>query len=161
MIDNEIIVIEINDSIDIESGSYDMDKFVQLTRNLRIVELEPLLNEEEYDEDKLQTDKYFFLSVLREIFTEFRRLGDQKLEYYKGKCESCELNKNKIVHVFEGIFSKNQFGFIPVDQNNLNLGIHFCFGFTDKNGKKAQNYYSFMYLAAKKLGEFQKRGIKS
>jgi len=161
MIENEIRVIEIDDSIDIESESYDMDKFVRFTRNLQIGELEPLLNEEEYDEDKLQTDKYFFLSVLREIFAEFRRLGDEKLEYYKGKCESCELNKAKIVHTFEGTTSKQQFGFIPVDQNNPNMGIHFCFGFTDKNGKKAENYYSFMYLAAKKLGEFRKRGIKS
>ncbi|MCB9309929.1 MAG: hypothetical protein H6567_07730 [Lewinellaceae bacterium] len=161
MIENDIRVLEINDSIDIESESYEMDKFVQFTRNLQIGELEPLLDEEEYDEDKLQTDKYFFLSVLREMFTVFRRSGDDKLEYYKGKCEGCELNKNKIVHVFEGTTSKNQFGFIPIDQNNPNIGIHFCFGFTDKNGKKAENSYSFMYLAAKKLGEFQKRGIKS
>ena len=161
MLDNEIKVLEINDSINIESESYDMDKFVQFTRNLQIGELEPLLNEDEYNEEKLQTDKYFFLSVLREIFTEFRKLGDNKLEYYKGKCESCELNKNKIVHVFEGTTSKNQFGFIPVNQNNPNLGIHFCFGFTDKHGKKAENCYSFIILAAKKMREFKKRGIES
>ena len=87
MIENDIKLLEINDSIDIESESYEMDKFVQFTRNLQIGELEPLLDEEEYDEDKLQTDKYFFLSVLREMFTVFRRSGDDKLEYYKGKCE--------------------------------------------------------------------------
>ena len=158
---NEIRVIEIDDSIDLKSGTYDLDRFVQFTRNLQIEELEPLLNEEYYDEEILQTDKYFFLSVLRDIFAQFRRLGDDHLEYYRGKCESCEVNKNKIVHVFEGSTSKSQFGFIPVDQNNPNMGIHFCFGFTDKTGKKAENYHAFMLLAARKLVEFRNRGINS
>ncbi|MBK8634612.1 MAG: hypothetical protein IPN72_14005 [Saprospiraceae bacterium] len=69
---DEIRILEIKDSIDAESESYNMDEFIQFTRNLQISELEPLLNEKEYDEDKLQSDKYFFLSVLREIFSEFK-----------------------------------------------------------------------------------------
>lgn len=158
---NEIKVLEINDSIDVESESYDLNEFINFTRNLQIEELEPLLKETEYDEDKLQSDKYYSLSVLRDIFIEFRKLGDNKLIFYKGSCQKCELNKNKIVYVFEGVNSKNQFGFIPVEENNPNMGIHFCFGFTDKNGDKADNYYHFLYIAALKLGEFRKRGIKS
>ena len=158
---DEIRVLEIKDSVNFESESYDMGEFINFTKSLQIGELEPYLNEDEYNEDKLQTDKYFFLSVLREIFTEFRKLGDNKLEYYKGSCQNCELNKNKVVHVFEGSVSKKHFGFIPVEQNSPNMGIHFCFGFTDKNGQKADNYYHFMYLAAKKLGEFKQRGIQS
>ena len=119
------------------------------------------MKETEYDEDKLQSDKYYSLSVLWDIFIEFRKLGDNKLIFYKGSCQKCELNKNKIVYVFEGVKSKNQFGFIPEEENNPNMGIHFCFGFTDKNGDKAENYYHFLYMAALKLGEFRKRGIKS
>ena len=158
---NEIKVLEINDSIDVESESYDLNEFINFTRNLQIEELEPLLKETEYDENKLQSDKYYSLSVLRDIFIEFRKLGDNKLIFYKGSCQKCELNKNKIVYVFEGVNLKNQFGFIPVEENNPNMGIHFCFGFTDKNGDKADNYYHFLYMAALKLGEFRKRGIKS
>lgn len=158
---DEIRILEIKDSIDAESESYNMDEFIQFTRNLQISELEPLLNEKEYDEDKLQSDKYYFLSVLREIFSEFKKLGDNELEYYRGSCQNCELNHNKVVHVFEGMHSKSHFGFIPVVQNNPNMGFHFCFGFTDKNGQKADNCYDFMYLAASKLVEFKKRGIKS
>ena len=108
---NEIKVLEINDSIDVESESYDLNEFINFTRNLQIEELEPLLKETEYDEDKLQSDKYYSLSVLRDIFIEFRKLGDNKLIFYKGSCQKCELNKNKIVYVFEGVNSKNQFGF--------------------------------------------------
>ena len=87
------------------------------TRNLQIGELKPLLDEEEYDEDKPQTDKYFFLSVLREMFTVFRRSGDDKLEYYKGKCEGCRIKtKIKLYMSLKELLWKNQFGFIPIDQ---------------------------------------------
>ena len=107
----------------------------------------------------MQTDKYYVLSVLRDIFVKFKELGDEELDYYHGSCLSCPKNENKTVHVFEGKNSQQQFGFIP-SRYSEKMGLHFCVAFTDKTGRKSQKCGQFFLLAAMKLAEFQKRGIE-
>jgi len=137
---------------------------INLIKKLEISEIEPHINSSKEDiicDDDLQSDKYFFLSVLRDIFRKYKDLGDTELSYFRSSCSSCEQNMNKPVHVFEGNKSNSQFGFIPVNNSNNKLSFHFCLSFLNKEGGASTGSGAFIVLIAKKFNEFRIRGMNT
>lgn len=163
--ENQTVEIKTFDISD-ENFSYqeqdNISQLIDIIKSLNIREIEPYLMEGDLTNESIGSNKYFFLSVLRDIFIKFKNLGDNSLTYFKSRCYSsmCQNNHDKIVHAFEGNNSKSQFGFIPVEADDSEkLGLHFCFFFNGKNGEKTNNSCTFMLDAALKYGEFKDKGI--
>lgn len=136
-----------------ENPDNDIDKLVNLIKNFEITEIASDLNE---NIKCVTKGKYFFLSVLRDVFIEFKKKGDTELLFSKGQCNKNCYNNCPTAYQFMGNNSKETFAFVVDDTTNSIKELHFCVGFIDENGVKGDNYYGFMVLAAIKLAEMKK-----
>ena len=100
--------------------------------------------------------KYYFLSVLRDMFIEFKKKGDTELLFSTGKCNKNCYTNCPTAYQFMGNNSKETFAFVVDNTTKSIKEIHFCVGFIDENGVKGDNYWNFMLLAAQKLAEMSK-----
>ena len=149
----EALLVDIENITFQENPDTEINNLIGLIKQFEVQEIEPELEEEI---ECITAGKYYFLSVLRNVFIEFKRLGDTQLKVSKGTCgQECYGKLNK-VYQFEGNVSKETFAFV-VEENTKGIkGLHFCVGFVDENGKKGDNYYNFMLMAAIKLSEMKK-----
>lgn len=136
-----------------ENPDNDIDKLVSLIKNFEITEIASDLDE---DIQCVTKGKYYFLSVLRDVFLEFKKKGDTELLFSKGQCNRNCYNNCPTAYQFTGNNSKETFAFVVDDTTNSIKALHFCVGFIDENGVKGDNFYGFMLLAAMKLAEMKK-----
>lgn len=121
--------------------------FINKVRELNIAEIEPLLTEDSNVFYSLK--KYQFLIVLRDLFSEFKRLGDTQILIEKGTCggERCSRVSSN-VYQLKGNNSKQAI-FFGIEEDSGNLKFHGCMHFVDQEGKKGENWHKLTWFAVK------------
>lgn len=146
--------VDIDLDINFEPTNGIEKQFIDKVKELDIVEIEPLL-----EEDSLvfySLEKYQFLVMLRNLFLEFKRMGDTQILVDKGSCEGNNCTRaSKNVYQFKGNNS-NQTIFFGVQEENGNIKFHGCMSFVDQFGVKGENYQKLTWFAVKALQKLEK-----
>ena len=146
-------VIDINLEISSETTGQLETEFINKVRELDIAEIEPLLTEEDVIFHSLE--KYQFLIMLKDLFLEFKRLGDTQIIVEKGGCGSNCGRITDTVYQLKGNNSKQTI-FLGVDKEEGNLKFHGCMHFVDKFGKKGENWQRLTVFAALAMQRIEK-----
>ena len=142
IIDIETLVLE-------EEETFTLTKdFIDQVKVLGLMEIEPLLEEDVKIVGRLE--KYEFLALLRDLFNEFKKLGDTRILVSEGTCGICGAYKvNTPYSSIRGIrkvlqLKGNNSGeaayFAIQSKENESLMFKFCNGFIDKDGSKNEHF---------------------
>lgn len=153
----EIKEIDIKD-LQVVEEAFTLEKdFIERVKILGVKEIEPLLEEGVKVIGRLE--KYEFLALLRDLFIEFRKLGDTKILISEGTCGICGAYKvksqyssirpvRKVVEM-KGNHSGEAFYFALLSEDHEPLKFRICNGFVDRNGNTGEGFG-----ITSKLGEF-------
>jgi hypothetical protein len=134
--------------------SEDIDQFYKFVTNLNLSGMEPFLSED-VPADMFE-DKYFVLSVLRDMFEHCTNQGVTHFKKYESKCTFCDLGCS--VSVFEGIDSELHFALVPVKNDKDGLSFHFCWGYTNEHGAPFKKVPLIDFWGNKSL-EYEEKGF--
>ena len=127
--------------------------FIDLVKEFRIAEIEPLLEE---NTQLINEDygKYHFLAILKAIFLEYEKYGDTRIMVQRGFCsKQCYGNQDN-VYQFKGNQSGKTIAFVIDNQGELKT-FHPCSDFVDRAGNQAEDYWDLMHVVIKKIIDLQ------
>ncbi|MEM1324535.1 MAG: hypothetical protein AAGI23_01205 [Bacteroidota bacterium] len=137
-------------NFNLQEDSYSSaNELLKLMQDLNIQGIEPLISEDAVLQDIY--NKYDILAVLRNIFLEYKKLGDQEISIREGGCGStCQLNGAPVYELY-GHQSERTFAFVIREENSQIVNIHPCMSYVDKDGEKGKNGWEMFLHAAKTL----------
>jgi len=142
-------IIDITDLVISEEEIFTLEKdFIEKVQVLGIKEIEPLLEEDVKIIGRLE--KYQFLTLLRDLFIEFKKLGDTKILIEEGVCGICgarqidrrytSMRQVRKVLEMKGNNSNEKFHFAILSEEHESLIFRICNGYINKSGIKDENF---------------------
>lgn len=123
-----------------------LETLVPLIQSFQLEAIEKLLGN---DIPIMGYGKYYFLAILRDIFSEYAQLGDTHLNVYTGGCYNKCSRIHKRGYLFEGNFSKTKFSFMS-DKGEEGLRfMHFCSSITTDCGIKGDDTFTLKIIFKK------------
>jgi hypothetical protein len=149
MTETKEIDIDDFEVVDFAKSEFTLEKnFIDRVKILGINEIEPLLEEDVKVIRRLE--KWGFLALLRDLFNEFKKLGDTKIIVREGTCGICgayvvkssysSIKPVRKVIEMRGNNSKETFHFALLSQPQEALNVRICDGFIDKSGNRIDSF---------------------
>lgn len=142
-----------------ESSKNQLDEIFTLFSEMNVAGIEPLLEEKLNEDDKKPSEhdknlnKYQVLTIIRDIFLEYKKSGDTSVIIETGKCGSnCYPGS---VFNLQGNISKKNFSFIINKTNGLIKEVHYCSLFSTNDNKRRKPDLEMYINTLKKQSEFE------
>ena len=151
---NKILEVLLKDSkAESQEDKNQLEEILQLISEMNIVELEPHIDEDvnQKKEDVEQSGKYEILTVLRDLFVDFKNSGDTSVNLEMGSCYS-ECYENCNVINLCGSHSGKNFAFVIDKNDDKIMQFHTCPFFIDSNKEFKKIDKNFLFNARKNVG---------
>ena len=136
------------------SNQYEKDQIdflYKLISEMNIIDIEPILKENLNSNTK---GKYQFLAILRDIFDDYKKADDTKLDLEIGKCKS-NCFKNSVVFNVSGNKTKRNFAFVVEKSNDCIDGMHICMDYLTKSDTEKKIDLKLLINSVKKLNKLR------
>lgn len=131
-----------------------IDEILSAIRSMDLNTINELLDEEIQSTD---SGKYFLLAVLRDLFMNYEKLGDDEVTLELGRCDKVCYSNTCVVFNLNGNKSGKDFAFVIENKNDELSGIHVCPKFIDSNNTKRPIDNDLYYDAIKKKSEMKNK----